>query len=207
MDGLALLCNLFADGPVTLRRLRLARVRTLDDVERAPSERLAECLHASVPQARAFAEEARRLERRLADDGPSRGPLPARPLTRERHVRARPEAVLAPGVLPGLDEALCERLARHNVRTLRSLADGAGLELARRSGIPYARLLDLARCARRLPAPAAEPPSPAEPGATTPYELTPFLAVPPPAPLEAEFLASDGFTMPPPEPGSAGPFG
>ncbi len=61
MDGLALLCNLYADGPVTLERLRAARVANLGELERAEPERLAAWLHASVPQARAFVEEARKM--------------------------------------------------------------------------------------------------------------------------------------------------
>src|SRR5262245_203930 len=69
MDGLALLCNLFADGPVTLKRLRIAGVSSLTELERAAPARLAEWLHASVPQAQAFAEEARKLVRRLAEEG------------------------------------------------------------------------------------------------------------------------------------------
>ena len=59
MDGLALLCNLFADGPVTLGRLRAARIASLGELERAAPERLAGWLHSSLPPARAFGEEAR----------------------------------------------------------------------------------------------------------------------------------------------------
>jgi hypothetical protein len=161
MDGLALLCNLFADGPVTLARLRGARVATLADLERVTGERLAGLLHASVPQARAFADEARKLERRLAEveaEEPAHAPI-LRPVVRAPDAHALvPETpagatLLRPGLLPGLDEALCARLVRQHVRTVQALGEFAGLELARRTGIPYSKLLELARQARRFAAP------------------------------------------------------
>src|SRR5262249_35398065 len=65
MDGLALLCNLHADGPWTLRRLRGLEVHTLQDLERVPLETLVSWLGA--PRARRFAEEARLLARRLVE--------------------------------------------------------------------------------------------------------------------------------------------
>jgi hypothetical protein len=162
MDGLALLCNLFADGPVTLARLRGARLATQADLERVPGERLAGLLHASVPQARAFADEARKLVRRLAEVG-AEEPRPhapiLRPVVRAADAHALvPETpagatLLRPGLLPGLDEALCARLVRQHVRTVQALGEFAGLELARRTGIPYSKLLELARQARRFATP------------------------------------------------------
>jgi len=178
MDGLALLCNLFADGPVTLKRLRLSRIAHLAELERTEPAQLAALLHASVPQARAFAEEARKLARRLAEEQPRLAPaLPARNEARTEkftetyteksaQIPAAPPPVapaaaaaasaspptipLVPGLLPGLDEALCSRLLQHQVRTVQALSEFAGLSLARRTGIPYSTLLALAREGRRL---------------------------------------------------------
>lgn len=164
MDGLALLCNLFADGPVTLKRLRLAGVSSLGALERAAPARLAEWLHASVPQAQAFGEEARKLVRRLAEENPRHEHLG--PATRARFVVPAPAPVIAEraagappgahflhaGLFAGLDEALCERLALQHVRTVQALSELAGLALARRTGIPYSTMLELSRQARRFSA-------------------------------------------------------
>lgn len=228
MDGLALLCNLCADGPVTLRRLRAARLQRLADLEHAEPERLAEWLHASVPQARAFAEEARKLQGRLAE---TRTPLaevvwiPRPPSPRPASPGpGAPEAVatttsstqdrlLVPGLFPGLDEPLCARLLQHGVRTVRSLSHFAGLALARRTGIPYPTLVELARGARLLARSQASATStlstqlaPPRANPVPARELRPFLARPQRAPSEVELVPSDGFTLPP-EPGAAGPFG
>jgi hypothetical protein len=199
MNGLALLCNLFTDGPVTLGRLRAAHVESLADVERTAPERLASILHASVPQASGFAVEARRLAQRLAEEAgvllasggragagverafvlprPPEGGSPPAPF----------DAVLVPGLLPGLDEALCARLARNRVRTVRALAESAGLALARRSGIPYRTLLDLAREARR---------------SALPEHVSRRSGLPP----DSELDGPDAFTLPS-DAGAAGPFG
>jgi len=176
MDGLALLCNLFADGPVTLRRLRLAGVADLAELGRTPPPTLAEWLHASLPQAQAFAEEARALLHRLAEESapravPSASRVPAPRVPARSAPRAEPIAPGAPlapassalplaaGLLSGLDSALCERLALHHVRTVQALSEFAGLALARRTGIPYSTLLELARQARRFVAAGARAPA------------------------------------------------
>jgi len=95
MDGLALLCNLFADGPLTLRRLRAAGVRRLAELEHVEPARLSEWLHASPAQAREFTEEARRLSRRIGDEPPPQaGFVGAR--AHEPSAIALPEPSLAP---------------------------------------------------------------------------------------------------------------
>lgn len=226
MDGLALLCNLFADGPVTLRRLRAARIASLAEVELVEPEPLAECLHASVPQARSFAEEARRLRRRLAEEPrasvaprasrPAPAPERAAPAPPAASARVDPAAgeTLRPGLFPGLDEPLCARLHQHQVRTVQALGEFAGLALARRTGIPYSTLLELSRAARRhlgaRPAMPSAPPEARREPAEVPLaqvELTPFLARPKQAPSEVELAADEAFTLPLVEPESAGPFG
>jgi hypothetical protein len=222
MDGLALLCNLFADGPVTLRRLRAAGVRDLTDLQRAEPATLGAWLHASVPHARQFAVEAERLARRLAEPVEPRAEA-RRPVPEATTVRPAappsPQPVsfgrahgqpLRPGLFPGLDEATCMRLQAQQVYTTRTLIEFTSLSLARRTGIPYSSLLDLARRARRLatgeactgdPVPGAAP----APRAATNPGLTaapaPFAALRAPEPAR-----TDEFSLPPVEPESAGPF-
>ena len=242
MDGLALFCNLCADGPVTLRRLRAAGVRELGELERVEPATLALWLHASLPQAQAFVAEARKLARRIAE------PRSSAPVS---HASARRESVvvapapraattappagvplhskpparetrLVPGLLAGLDVHVCTRLAEHGVRTTRALAEGAGLALARQSGVPYSSLLALGREARRhasLVASAARPVASASSPASAELPtrvLVPFrapasrLEAPPSeAPPAAAFTLplAAAFTLPLAEPESAGPFG
>jgi hypothetical protein len=64
MDTLALLCNLYGDGPQTLRRLREAGFGTLAALETLEGERLASLLRTSVRSARRFQSEGRLLRER-----------------------------------------------------------------------------------------------------------------------------------------------
>ncbi len=64
MDVIALLCNLHADGPATLRVLRRAGLTTPARIEAEPDERLAEILGTSPAAARRFAREAQLLAHR-----------------------------------------------------------------------------------------------------------------------------------------------
>jgi len=66
MDGLAVLCNLHAEGPATLRVLHRAGIRTLQDLRSIRPERLAELLDAPQRSARRFVEEARLLAEQVA---------------------------------------------------------------------------------------------------------------------------------------------
>ncbi|MSR62915.1 MAG: hypothetical protein EXS08_10775 [Planctomycetes bacterium] len=217
MDGLALLCNLFADGPVTLERLRRARVDSLVELERVVPGQLAEWLHASVPQARSFAEEARKLARRIGPERAAYGLAEAPPQRAAQAEsvalpapRASAEDGLRPGLFPGLDEAVCTRLRAQGVRTVAALIAGAGLALARRTGIPYLALLALARNARRRPATsvtaAKESAGSPEP-ALAEVELVPRLRAVAARVSVPEPTRSDEFTLPLAEPGVAGPFG
>ena len=65
MDGLALLCNLHADGPLTLRRLRGAGIQGLGQLDRIPLDVLAGVLRATPGQTRRFVQEARLLAQRV----------------------------------------------------------------------------------------------------------------------------------------------
>lgn len=264
MDGLALLCNLCADGPVTLRRLR-PHVRDLATLEHTPAETLAEWIQCSVPQARAFAEEAAILRHRIGEQ--ALAPEPPRAASSRRDSSAGPElhgfagfgtrpivepartapvdelpdlpeatqfearpageepigavrvsspdvdpeadgdlgrTLLRVGLLPGLDAQACGRLSEAGVRTVRALAEGAGLALSRRTEIPYSRLLGLARAARGFQ--RGEDPTPVR---EETLEIRP-LAPPTPAPAPkapAAERAHDPFALPLVEPESAGPFG
>lgn len=64
MDSLALLCNLYGDGPQTLRRLREAGCGTLAALESIESERLASLLRTSARAAKRFQTEGRLLRER-----------------------------------------------------------------------------------------------------------------------------------------------
>jgi hypothetical protein len=61
VDPLALLCNLYAEGPATLRVLHRAGIRTLSNVTATRDQALAELLGDSPAAARRFAREARRV--------------------------------------------------------------------------------------------------------------------------------------------------
>ena len=61
MDPLAVLCNLYAEGPATLRVLHRAGIRTLANVLATSDWALAELLGGSPAAARRFAREAERL--------------------------------------------------------------------------------------------------------------------------------------------------
>jgi len=173
MDGLSLLCNLHADGPLALRRLRAAGVHDLDGLENVQESTLIECLRSSSGHARRFVQEARQLALRLAES-----PLEPEPASEEGGFFPRPVApredlpalawrtspwaraardagahALEPGALPALDERTCERLSAQGVRTLEALYERASLALARSAGIPFAKLLDLAGQARQVVAP------------------------------------------------------
>ncbi len=59
MEVLVLLCNLYADGPHTLRRLHKSGVRSLEELERAPIGHLTDVLGSTPASARRLQREAR----------------------------------------------------------------------------------------------------------------------------------------------------
>lgn len=65
MDALALLCNLFADGPSSRQQLVDAGIETLASVERATGERISEILGASPRRGERLRREAEVLRKRL----------------------------------------------------------------------------------------------------------------------------------------------
>lgn len=171
MDALALLCNLLAEGPATLRVLHREGVRTLSDIETQSPERLASILGVSSAGARRFAGEARMLAARMGttplereQDVPLVAAHPPADWPTLAHEERRavespqtapapwtmpvPGTLLRPGLVEGLDAALCDRFAGQKILTLEALAAASGLRLARRLGIGLARLLDLAYLAR-----------------------------------------------------------
>ncbi len=155
MDALALLCNLHADGPLSLRRLRESGIRTLADLRGAAEETLVALLSFSAAQVRRISVEAELLEARLANEPietvfePVTSEAAPPPVASDRPLRA--------GEIEGLDAKLVERLVQEGVRTYRALVELVGLSLARRVGVSYTRLLDVAYRIRTkllaLPAP------------------------------------------------------
>jgi hypothetical protein len=69
MDEIALLCNLHADGPATLKVLRRAGLRSLSHVSTVDIRKLADTLGVSPSFARRFAREARLLGGRMGVEG------------------------------------------------------------------------------------------------------------------------------------------
>src|SRR5262245_51792604 len=168
MDGLALLCNLHADGPLTLRRLREAGIRSLVDLERMQSSALGLVLHSSATQARRFVEEGKLLAARLEEEpleseaGPnesSASPYEGRP--------APPMRVTAPvrAQRPWSNLALAEPTA-----PTRSL-------LSERISYPVHALDSSPRSAPLVPATAATLVPPRAAPAIAPFGLTPTRAV------------------------------
>lgn len=110
MDGMALLCNLHADGPETLRSLRDEGCTSLQQLRELEPERLAQLLGFTPAAARRFLREGRVLLERL--DGvdlereePARAPAVA--------AAAGPARELQPGELPLNEQALLARVLEH----------------------------------------------------------------------------------------------
>ncbi|MFN0008225.1 MAG: hypothetical protein ACKVXR_09980 [Planctomycetota bacterium] len=171
MDTLALLCNLLAEGPATLRVLHREGVKTLSDVDAQRIEHLADLLGSSPAGARRFAGEARMLAARMGTDplereqnapfvsadvpeeAPRSSPIHGQGIEPTRtapkhYTPSVPGTTLRPGSLEGLDAALCDRLARERIHTLDALAEASGSSLAKRLGIGLPRLMDLEYLAR-----------------------------------------------------------
>lgn len=68
MDALALLCNLYGDGPATLRQLRAAGVDALEQVVGVPEADLARLLDLPRATAARFQREAATLRERVTPD-------------------------------------------------------------------------------------------------------------------------------------------
>jgi hypothetical protein len=78
MDALALLCNLYGDGPATLKRLRAAGLDSFPALEDLEPDQLALVLGTHEAAARRFLREARLLFERLEEgevEGEERAPL------------------------------------------------------------------------------------------------------------------------------------
>lgn len=113
MDSLALLCNLYGDGPATLRRLRDAGCGDLGAVAATPAESLANLLRTSARSARRFQAESRILLSRVdsesgvqvaAPEAPAehRDPLMRKVLAawRERDAVEAPQAAEVGALVP-----------------------------------------------------------------------------------------------------------
>ena len=102
MDALALLCNLYGDGPATLKRLRSAGLSTVESLDEVEAPGLADTLETTEAAARRFLREARLLGERMVEGGfeeeaqppiatHGAGPVPILELQEER-VFAEPAA-------------------------------------------------------------------------------------------------------------------
>jgi len=188
MDGLALLCTLYGDGPMTLRRLREAGWNDAERLEEIEVERLAEAIGLPVEQARRLQREARGLLDRVEGPAttPPSGPL-VPPLAADERVPAeavdradvesdaardvlipqRPPAspaspALSAEAVDGLDVAAVRALREAGLATLEDLVGADEVELTRSTGLPLTRLLRWRFLAKRAlqDAPAARVPAP-----------------------------------------------
>ncbi|MBI5434080.1 MAG: hypothetical protein HZA52_14705 [Planctomycetes bacterium] len=103
MDALALLCNLYGDGPATLRRLREAGCGELADVNRVSVDELAAILQSSSVAARRFQSEAALLTTRA---GKSRE---TDAVESKRSAAAASAAITAPSVSSAMHELASSR--------------------------------------------------------------------------------------------------
>jgi hypothetical protein len=201
MDALALLCTLYAEGPVTLARLRQADCATIERVIAMDANRLAAILPGTEATARRFQREARNLIDRLGGEGDASPvadalrPSPietVRPSAIERVLATWRErdseedlrvevlqpvapaaaAALEAGAVDGLDSAAAAALARVGVQDLRALATCDALAIARASGIAWSRLTRLRALAARAVGPVSEP------VAAVPMTAAPMTAAP-----------------------------
>jgi hypothetical protein len=160
MDTMTLLCNLQAEGPTTLRRLREHGCGTFEELRRTPIQRLALALGSDEGTARRFQREAEALEQRYGPEGlepeevgsvmstaTAGGAQRSAPGTPLR--RPLPAGVpLEPHMLAGLDGELCRLLEGLGVRTLEQLWEVSALELSRKLQLPFPALVDL-QCGAR----------------------------------------------------------
>ena len=159
MNPLVLLCTMHADGPSTVRRLQRVGIRTLEQVLSVSEEDLAEHLYGPPSLARRFKKEAETLFRRVNDDD-TLEKEPQREGTVELRSAAR-AGDQGPGKFPGsgrcdhgtpetrewpagIARAEIDALASGGVGTPEDLVGKVTIDLARTSGIPYPRLMELA---------------------------------------------------------------
>lgn len=165
MNSLALLCNLYGEGPVTLRRLREAGCRTCDDIGRLDAAELARVLRGSLAAAERFRREAGGLSGRTLDADEPPAPL-ASPLApallvvelasaKDAPASERTPPVqhagleLRPELLEGLDASACMKLRAHGVLTVEELAAADALDISSVLDLPVTRAARLQFLARR----------------------------------------------------------
>jgi len=162
MDTMTLLCNLHAEGPTTLRRLRQFGCGTFEDLLRTSTGRLAEALGMDEDGARRFWREAELLAQRCGSEGlepeemggsvmSDSASLPTPGLEPPQVMATPPVPIvesLEPELLEGLDAQLCGELQTQGIVTLRQLWEASPLQLARETGRSLTELIDL-QCAAR----------------------------------------------------------
>lgn len=144
MDSLALLCNLYGDGPATLRRLRVQGVLRIEDLARRDGDELTAMLALPPATARRFLKEAATLKERVLE---------------HEATPSRPAAAVAPIETPAPVAAAVSPAERGEERTIlrgkESMLDAAAQRWREleRSGTPPSTPAVV----------ASEPPAPATP--------------------------------------------
>lgn len=157
MDALALLCNLYADGPASLKRLREAGCASFESLEEYAPEQLATILACKPGAAQRFLREARYLIERIGADAlDQEDPAREQAAEQEEPVLVAPTVGLEPHCLDGLDSELCSRLATAEVANLEQLVAADPVRLSQSSGIGFTRILHLQFLARRTGASAID---------------------------------------------------
>lgn len=147
MDALALLCNLYGEGPATLKRLRSHGVRNIDDLGGRSVDDCARLLSVSAAQARRFLKEAAQIEHRVLERKPKvAAPAAASPSTsrsRSRRVQRTMKGQIAAAARRWSREAapVLEPVATPSVAPLAAPApaatpwSGEGLDDTTRGGL------------------------------------------------------------------------
>lgn len=125
MDALALLCNLYGDGPATLKRLRVHGVLRIEDLSEKPAGELANVLALTPATTRRFLKEAKALRKRVFDGGEG--------LERDAAPRVAPRAPRE--VLRG-QQAIIDAVSRRWVELDRDLSPATEMEAPREVAKP-----------------------------------------------------------------------
>ncbi|MEO6709831.1 MAG: hypothetical protein ABI054_06470 [Planctomycetota bacterium] len=132
MDALALLCNLYGDGPATLKRLRVNGLVRIEDLSARPVAELVKILALPLATARRFQNEALALQKRVLDpEEPAVTPTAARVARRAAH-----EVVHGREAILDLASRRWDELERASLAPERVAPHKAAEALARRLATP-----------------------------------------------------------------------
>jgi len=155
MDALALLCNLYGDGPATLKRLRVHGVLRIEDLEATPTGELATVLALTPATARRFMKEASALRKRVHDPEEAARPSAPAPSVKRapRNVVRGKQAILqdaarrwdefAPTPIPATAREVTAALARVPARVGATPLAEADLDAATHAALAEAGVKSL----------------------------------------------------------------